>query len=264
MTAARCEPRVWLEAGADGARRAGQRGNVIVIIDALRASATIVAGLRAGAKCVIPVLTVEETLKYQSDPAYRLAGERGGVKLPHFDFGNSPTEIVAHRAEVSGRVLVVTTSNGTRCVHAALPNAAAVLIGSTVNAGAVALAAHLQACQQTTDVTLVAAGLDGGPAPEDTFAQRLIAMRLCDLGAVPLGVLEPVDEGQSLQVFLHSEAAGVLAGLGYEDDIRLCAQIDIWDTVPLYGGDGFHAVGAPSVACEQRPPPSDHERYARR
>jgi phosphosulfolactate phosphohydrolase-like enzyme len=132
------------------------------------------------------------------------------------------------------------------------------LIGSTVNAGAAAAAAQLQAHRQKADVTLVAAGLHGDLAPEDTFAQRLIAMRLCDLGATLTSTLEPVDKRQSLQVFLGSEAAGVLTRLGYEDDIRLCAQVDIWDTVPLYSGDGFRAVDGPLVTRQQRPRPSDY------
>jgi 2-phosphosulfolactate phosphatase len=47
-----------------------------------------------GAKNIIPVGDLE--LAYQlkeQNPSFRLIGERGGVKLPGFDYGNSPTEI---------------------------------------------------------------------------------------------------------------------------------------------------------------------------
>ena len=233
--------RVWPELGASGATRGAGRGDVVVIIDALRASVTIMAGLQAGAARVLPVLTVEEAESHLGDPRYRLAGERGGAKLPRFHFGNSPTEILAHRPEVKGRVLVVTTSNGTRCVNAAL-GAAAVLVGSTTNARAVAGAAWDLALEHGADVTLLAAGLRDQPSSEDTYAQGLLTRRLVDLGAVPAVPIPDGQEADSLSIFVRSEAAGRLTGLGYAEDVRLCAQIDVWDTVPIHRQDGFYAL----------------------
>ena len=238
--------RVWLEVGASGAGRGAERGDVVVIIDALRASVTVAAGLRVGAQRVLPVLTVEEADAYLDHPGYRLAGERGGAKVPHFHFGNSPTEILNHGTEIAGRVLVVTTSNGTRCVNAAL-GGAAVLVGSTVNARAVAQAARELALAHGADVTLVAAGLHDQPASEDTYAQGVLVRRLRALGSVLSTPIADVDETQSLRVFSDSEAAGRLTGLGYVQDVRFCAQIDVWDTVPIYDGDGFCALYKPSA-----------------
>lgn len=242
MSGAARPVRVWMELGPLGATSGGSRGDVVVIIDALRASVTVAAALEAGARRVIPVLKVEEARAYLGDPDYRVAGERGGAKLPEFDLGNSPTEILAHRGEVSGRTLVLTTSNGTRCVNAALDGAAAVLIGSTVNASAAASAAVALARAHQRDVTLVAAGLGGQAAGEDTFAQRLLAARLVALGAVLQSPVAPVDEAESLRVFLDSEAAGRLTQLGYVRDVHFCAQIDAWESVPVYRADGFCAL----------------------
>jgi phosphosulfolactate phosphohydrolase-like enzyme len=239
---ARRRVRVWPELGASGAARGAGRGDVVVIVDALRASVTIVAGLEAGAARVLPVLTVQEAESHLGDPRYRLAGERGGAKLPQFHFGNSPTEILAHRAEVEGRVLVVTTSNGTRCVNAALGGATAILVGSTVNASAVAGAAWKLAQERGADVTLLAAGLRDQPSSEDTYAQGLLASRLVDLGAVPAVAVPDVQEADSLSIFVESEAAGRLTVLGYAEDVRLCAQIDVWDTVPIHRQDGFYVL----------------------
>lgn len=212
----------------------------MVIIDALRASSTIAAALRSGAERVIPILTVEEASAYLSDPCYRVAGERGGARLPRFHYGNSPTQILAHRHEIAGLVLVLTTSNGTRCIDAAQSGAAALLIGSTVNASAVARAAARLARRHGSDIALVAAGLDGGPAAEDTFSQRVIAKRLSALGALPAAPLPIIDEADSLDVFLGSRSASRLTQLGYADDVRFCAQVDVWDTVPIYREGSFH------------------------
>jgi 2-phosphosulfolactate phosphatase len=236
--------RVWIELGAQGAGRGAERGDVVVIVDALRASVTISAALRAGARKVIPVLTVQEAERYLPDPGYRVAGERGGAKLSHLHYGNSPTEIWAHRDEVEGRTLVLTTSNGTRCVNAALGGAAAVLAGSTINAQVVARAVVAQAGRAGCGATLVAAGLNEEPAAEDTFSAALIAGRLAHLGAVQVdsALGEPVPcahDADSLVVFLASSSAARLIRLGYQEDVRLCAQVDAWDTVPVYRAGGF-------------------------
>lgn len=235
---------VLLASGAAGAQEGARRGDVVIIVDALRASVTIAAGLRAGATRVIPVLTVEQAMAYLEDAGCRIAGERGGARVAGFHYGNSPVEILEHEDEIRGRILVLTTSNGTRCVTAALPGAAGLLIGAAVNARAVARAALALANQQRVGVTVVAAGLFDEPAPEDTFARQLIAARLSEAGAtcVPLA---SVREEDSLPTFLSTGAAALLIELGYAQDVHLCAQIDIWDTVPVYGTDGFYSWPGP-------------------
>jgi phosphosulfolactate phosphohydrolase-like enzyme len=234
---------VRVEQGVRGARRGGERGDVVVIIDALRASATIVAALWAGARKVLPVLTVREANAYLGVPGYRVAGERGGAKLPQFDYGNSPAEMWDHRQELAGQTLVLTTSNGTRCVQAALPGAACVLAGSTVNAGSVARTAWAFAGRAGRDITLAAAGLDGQPAGEDTFSAALIGERLARLGATLDEGWKCVREEDSLDVFLRSGSAARLTELGYAHDVRLVAQIDLWDLVPVYADGGFERAG---------------------
>ena len=229
---------VWGEAGAS---EAATRGSIAVVVDALRASATIVAALVAGARRVLPVSTVEQADAYLDDPAYRVAGERWGVRLPQFHYGNSPVEMQAHRDQLAGRTLVLTTSNGTRCVHAALPGAAAVLVGSTINATAVARAAFSLAEQYGCDVTLVAAGLGERETVEDAFAVNLIGQQLAQLGARSGSRLSPVCPSDSLQVF--TRAAARLIDLGYQADVCFCAGVDTVSLVPVYRDGGFVKYG---------------------
>jgi len=236
--------RVWFGWGAQGAARSAARGDLVLVIDALRASATIVAALGTGATRVLPVLSVKAARAYQGRAGYLLAGERGGAKLPHFDFGNSPSEILAHASRVVGHVLVLTTSNGTRTVNAALGGAGEVLVGSTVNATAVAGAAVRYASAHRCDIALVGAGLGEAPSQEDAYAQRLIAGCLVERGATAGQAFEPVLASASQHVFAGSEAAVRLRRLGYADDVRLCAQVDLWEAVPIYCGDGFYPLSA--------------------
>lgn len=225
--------RIYTELGELGARRAAARGDVTVIIDALRASTTICAALAVGAVRVKTVLTVEEALAFSDDPDCRIAGERGGIKVEGFHFGNSPVELLAHRDEIVGKTIVFTTTNGTRCIDAA-QDASAILIGAPTNAAALARAAFALAAASGSDVTLVAAGLHDRARDEDIFGQMLLAHRLATLGAQPAYTLSPIDEADSLDVFLRAESGQYLSSLGYEADVYLCAEIDRWDIVPIY------------------------------
>src|ERR1051325_11636372 len=77
------------------------RDKVVVVIDVLRASTTITYAMRAGAREIIPVPSVEAAMKIvgnlhstdKSDrPATVLCGERGGKRIEGFKLGNSPFE----------------------------------------------------------------------------------------------------------------------------------------------------------------------------
>jgi len=63
---------------------ATERAEILVVIDVLRASSTIVTALANGAKEVIPVNTEEMTFGLRKK-GYILAGEHNGVKLHDFD-----------------------------------------------------------------------------------------------------------------------------------------------------------------------------------
>jgi hypothetical protein len=76
-----------------------------VAIDVLRATTTLTLAFTHGAARVIPVASIEEARAWKArDPQVLLCGERGGLKIPGFDLGNSPSEY-GHEA-VRGRTLV--------------------------------------------------------------------------------------------------------------------------------------------------------------
>jgi 2-phosphosulfolactate phosphatase len=234
--------KVFLKVGVPGAREAAARGDVIAVIDALRASTTITSALVVGAVKVIPVLTIAEARPYLDREGYLVAGERGGVQIEGFHFGNSPTELERQAAEVKGKTLVLTTSSGTRCVKVAQEGGTvAVLIGALPNASALARAAFDLARERGRDISLIASGFDDQPTVEDLFAARLIAQRLAAMGAV-LVEGEWGDhsaESEAAEVLRNSPSGQELIGLGYGEDVAFCAQIDIFDVVPIYRDGGF-------------------------
>jgi 2-phosphosulfolactate phosphatase len=156
------------------------RDTVCVVFDILRATTTIVTALDHGATCVIPVAEIADALGIRArQPQVLLAGERHGLRIHaeqaggrDFDFGNSPREFTADK--VSGRMLVTTTTNGTRALRACL-GARLTLVGSFLNLDAVA--SHLVSIAPE-NLLVVCSGTFDQAAYEDMLAAGALLERL--------------------------------------------------------------------------------------
>lgn len=95
-----------------------------VVFDVLRATSSMITALATGAAGILPVEDIPDALAARRrDPGILLAGERHGLRIRSdltgggdFDFGNSPSEFLDER--VRGRVIAMTTTNGTRAIRA--------------------------------------------------------------------------------------------------------------------------------------------------
>lgn len=106
-----------------------------VIIDVFRAFTVEPYLMSNGAKNIIPVGDMQIAYDYKiTDNNYILIGERNGIKLPGFDYGNSPSQI--EDIDFTGKTIVHTTSCGTQGIVRAI-NAKEIITGSLVNAHAV-------------------------------------------------------------------------------------------------------------------------------
>ena len=154
-----------------GAREA--RG-LAVIIDVFRAFTTAAHVMANGAECIVPIGSVEEAFELRRlHPGWVLIGERGGIRVEGFDYGNSPYE--ASLADFSHRTVVQTTGAGTQGVVNA-SDTEAVILGSFVMADAVVR--HIERVQPEI-VSLVAMGDVGvKPNAEDEGCADFIEDRL--------------------------------------------------------------------------------------
>ena len=66
--------------------------SIVVIIDVLRATSTIAAALKNGAKQIIPVDSVDECIRIGKQMSAITAGERDGKIAEGLQYGNSPFE----------------------------------------------------------------------------------------------------------------------------------------------------------------------------
>jgi 2-phosphosulfolactate phosphatase len=156
----------------------GFTGSVCVVFDVLRATSVMVTGLANGAQGFIPVAEIPEALALRSKhPGALLAGERDGLRITaaqsgsvDFDLGNSPLEYTPER--VRDRIIISTTTNGTRALRACL-SATAVAVASFQNLTATA---DWLARLSPPRIVLICAGTAEFPALEDI----LCAGALCE------------------------------------------------------------------------------------
>jgi 2-phosphosulfolactate phosphatase len=224
-------------------------GSAVVVIDVLRATSTITQAIASGAAEVVPFLEPGDALAAAEKADRRnvvFGGERKGGKIPGFDLGNSPSEYSPQI--VGGKRVFITTTNGTRAMHHARL-ASRVVLGSFLN-----LSAVVASIKNETAIDILCAGTDGRETEEDILAAGSIVHSLCyDNAFSPLITISeaaamagaawsslnnkarmanrPVRD--ELALALRDTAGGRnLIGIGLDQDIVDCAQIDRYRIVP--------------------------------
>ena len=212
---------------------------VVVVIDVLRATSVMVHAMSQGALEIMPVATVEEAfqmVKTFPSGATLLGGERGSKKIPGFDLGNSPKEYVAER--VSGRKLILTTTNGTKAFHL-VSSGREILVGSFFNIGAIA-----QRCLGLDkDLFIIPSGDEGGFSLEDTICGGMLVDLITKKRQKPVSLTDASQcarilykrfEANLLEAFRLSRHGKELIDRGFEEDLIYCTQINITDIVPEF------------------------------
>jgi len=217
--------------GVAGAISFRESHGPIVVIDALRMSATMIVALDLGME-VIPVATVEEALALKGAGSLT-AGERGGKRLSGLDLGNSPTELLAlerSSGDLSGKALALTTSNGVPALLAVADHSGAVLIGSALNLSALSARINDEAPRE---LSLLLAGVEEAKAAqEDAMTAALLLEHLDE--PIPSALPSPTPVGDLETFFLSTPSGQRLISLGYEQDVRLCASVDRYPVVPVF------------------------------
>ena len=151
----------------EGARQAT---GLAVIIDVFRAFTVEAYLVNNGVQKLIPVGDKQIAYEYkEKNKDCILIGERRGIMLDGFDYGNSPSQI--EKINFTGKTVVHTTSSGTQGIANA-QNANEILTGSLVNAKAIAEYIKMQ---NPENVSLVCMGNGGkSEAREDTLCAEYI------------------------------------------------------------------------------------------
>ncbi|WP_182866239.1 2-phosphosulfolactate phosphatase [Stieleria mannarensis] len=225
-----------------------------IIIDVLRATSVMATAGVSGAKRMITCENIHAAFEIAApsdsgradsnlaDPATErplLCGERHCKPIDGFDLGNSPAEYTPDR--VAGRDIVLTTTNGTRAIQAAM-RSRRLLAASFLN-----LAATVAAVESEPHLQIVCAGTNGQISYEDVLLAGVIIDRLNECGDGPSEPADHLDDSariawstwrqsqtpaRSLEETLALSLGGRnLIEAGYQADIGRCAQIDAIDGI---------------------------------
>jgi 2-phosphosulfolactate phosphatase len=194
-----------------------------VVIDTLRAASTMVTALSCGVAEIIPVASDEEALRLR-EWGMVIAGEAGGVKIPGYDLGNSPVELLQRMEQRPFKTLAFKTSNLVPLLLK-LPRA---WICSSLNLNAVA------SYVMGNDVAIIAVGGEHGVAEDLAVAIALYA-RLSHA---------PFDEQLITHFIQESEAARHLRALGFSDDVQFIARVNMYSVIPYYDGQKITVTAA--------------------
>ena len=213
--------------------------SIVVIIDVLRATSTIATALFNGAKSIIPVDSVAECIKLGRQMEVITAGERDGQIAEGLTYGNSPFQYP--KKFIKGKVLVLTTTNGTKLLHMALAeNAKGIITGSFPNLSAVCN--YLLAEKQ--NVILACAAWKDKINIEDTLFAGAVIHRIkdsfhinCDASKIAESLY--TEGKEDLYSFMKEKEASHyhrLMNFGLEEDIRYCLTEDIANVLTVYEG----------------------------
>ena len=208
-------------------------GKPVVVVDVLRASASIIRALKNGSRGIIPTQSVGEATELAHSLGREnilLCGERGGKRIDGFDLGNSPQEFT--RKMVNDKILIFATTNGSRAIAGA-QGARSVLVGSFLNSKT--LLSHLS--KLDSDLAIICAGKLGRFALEDAvaggmFVDLLSSSEELNDGAMAAKTLYQ-KYSQDIVGMLRSSSHGrYLIELGYEEDIPLCGRLNSVNLIP--------------------------------
>jgi 2-phosphosulfolactate phosphatase len=221
-------------------------GKLVVIIDVLRASSTIVTAIANGCRGFIPILSPDKAKKkaqeFQKERVL-LGGEREGIKIEGFDLGNSPRE---YKKEVAkGKTIIFSTTNGVKTLEM-VKGAHRIIIGSFLNLQAV--------CDYCTnyegDISIICAGRKGKFSLEDTACAGMMVNSLRDvfsgdhqeIDANLTAQLLYVKFGNNiLEILRKSQHGQYLESIGLGEDLKFCSQLDLFHIVPIFR-DGIISI----------------------
>lgn len=210
---------------------------IVVVIDVLRATSTIATALHNGAREIIPVDSVERCLQLGTQIECVTAGERDGQVAPGLQYGNSSFEYP--ESFIKGKILVLTTTNGTKLLHMALAKGATEIItGAFLNLSAVC--DHLVAMKK--NVILGCAAWKDKPNMEDTMFAGAVVSRIkehfevnCDASHMAENLYHLAKD--DMYEFMKKNDASHyhrLTNFGLERDLRQCFTIDTANVLPEY------------------------------
>ena len=211
-------------------------GKIVVVLDVLFATSTMVAALAGGASEVIPTLNEDQAREQGRNlPAgsYVMAGELFAETIAGFA---PPTPLALLEHDIEGRTVIYATTNGTVALKESA-GGAHVFAGALLNADAVVR--HIARRHPDGTILVVCSGSMGNPNLEDLYGAgyfvELIAREIGEhrdfsdaaWAARALYRSEPAES-----VLLRSRVGQMMQERGLTHEVKYAARLGALDVVP--------------------------------
>jgi len=212
---------------------------LVIVIDVLRATSTMVTALANGCQSIIPVLSPEDAIeKRLTLPGSLLGGEREVLPIEGFDLGNSPFDYVPEK--VGGKKVIITTTNGTRAIRDASA-APKIWMASFLNMQSIVLAAlrQFENSDKLQGIVVFCAGTEERFDLPDTLCAGMLIdglganVTLNDLGEAAR-MLYRSSENSIVDKIRDSVHGKKLISLGFERDVVYCSTPNVLPIVPVF------------------------------
>ena len=209
---------------------------IVVLVDVLRATTTIITAVANGVEAIIPVATHDEA-RWLKSQGFLVASEKDGVQVDFADFGNSAFSFTSDA--IGGKTLVYCTTNGTRALEIA-KGASSIAIGAFVNISA--LTEWLAGRRK--NVVILCSGWKNKFCLEDTLFAGALTQRLlntglfqsdCDSANAAMDLWN-LAEGDVLGYIEKAAQRHRLKKLGLDDVIPYSFACDQVKVVPVFDG----------------------------
>ena len=218
-------------------------GKVVIVLDVLFATSTIIHALHSGVAEVIPTLdgaSARNIAKNYRRENTVLAGELYGETIPGF---SHPAPLSLAQEELDEKTLIYSTTNGTVAIRQSL-GADEIFVGALINAES--LVEHITSTYPEKTILIVCSGSMGSPNLEDTcgagYFVELLRYRLKDAGADAFSdaaetarlVFKSEPSSESL---LKSRVGRMMTARGMTEEVRFAANLSSHQIVPQVFGE---------------------------
>jgi 2-phosphosulfolactate phosphatase len=208
-------------------------GKVVVVLDILFATTTMVAALAHGAKEILPVMdegAARSAAQAFADDSYVLSGELYAQTLPGFAHP-APLSLLEHGVE--GKSVIYSTTNGTVAMMQPA-RAARVYCGALLNARA--LVEHILARHATETLLIVCAGSGNNFNYEDFYGAgyfvECLLPHVPDLSDAAKAALALYRHARAPEALLDCRVGRMMAARGLAREVEFASRRDAFPVVP--------------------------------
>jgi len=206
----------------DGRKEKNFDDSVKVLIDVFRSTTTLPLMLYKKAEYIIPVRTITETRKLkEKNPQYITSGERYGIRIPGFNYDNSPYAIL--NSDLSNKIVLFTSTNGIKVLYKIMNYPGKIYLSSFVNFNAT-----YNAIKNYDKISLIVSNRPDGKSDEDYIYADMLENKLNG---------NDINIDEYKEKIRKSRGSRRLRIMGASKDIEISLNVDLYN-YPIIYNDG--------------------------